>query len=180
MTFPDSDNADSLVRVAKATRARGLKGEIVADLLTDFPERFEDVSELIAVGPKGDRLTVELEDFWLQNDRIVLKFADCDSVAAAEKFRDYEFCVAQSQIAELDEDEYYDFDLEGCSVQEVSGRKIGEVKSVLKTGATPILVIAADNGAEIMVPLARSIITEIDVRAKVILIDPPEGLLDLN
>src|SRR4051812_17750135 len=86
MTFPDSDNADSLVRVAKATRARGLKGEIVADLLTDFPERFEDVSELIAVGPKGDRLTVELEDFWLQKDRIVLNLADCDSVAGAENF----------------------------------------------------------------------------------------------
>jgi len=180
MSSRKSDSADALVRVAKATRARGLKGEIVADLLTDFPERFEDVSELTAVGPKGDHKTVELEDFWLQNGRVIFKLADCNSVDAAEQFRDYEFCVPQSEIAALDEDEYYDFDLEGCSVQEVGGRKVGEVKSVLKTGGTEILVITAENGAEIMVPLAKSIITKIDVRAKEILIDPPEGLLDLN
>jgi 16S rRNA processing protein RimM len=180
MSVPDSDSAESLVSVAKAVRTRGLKGEIVADLLTDFPERFADVDTLIALSPQGERQTVELEDFWFQNDRIILKLADCDSVADAEKFRDYEFCVSESEIVELEQDEYYDFDLEGCNVQEVNGRRIGQVKSILKTGGPDILVIAAENGAEIMVPLAESIIVQIDTAAKNIVIDPPEGLLDLN
>jgi 16S rRNA processing protein RimM len=180
MSSPDSDRADSLVSVARAVRTRGLKGELVADLLTDYPERFEEVTTLTAVGPKGDHLTVELEDFWFQNDRVILKLVDCDSVQAAEKFREYEFCIPQSDIVELEQGEYFDFDLEGCTVQEVSGRKVGEVKSVLKTGGTEILVIAAENGTEVMVPLAESIVIKIDVRAKEILIDPPEGLLELN
>src|SRR5262245_45550138 len=101
MSSRDSDSVDSLVGVARAVRTRGLKGEIVADLLTDFPERFEAVSTLTAVGPAGDHREVELEDFWFQNERIILKLVNCDSVEAAEKFRDYEFCVAQSEIVEL-------------------------------------------------------------------------------
>jgi 16S rRNA processing protein RimM len=180
MSSSDSDSAEPLVSVAKAVRTRGLKGEIVADLLTDFPERFDEVSALVALGPRGERQTVELEDFWFQNDRIILKLADCDSVEAAEKFKNYEFCVAESEIVELDENQYYDFDLEGCTVQELSGRKLGQVKSVLKTGGPEILVIAAENGAEIMVPLVESIIVQVDINAKKIVIDPPEGLLDLN
>jgi len=173
-------DSDSLVRIAKAIRARGLKGEIVADLLTDFPERFEEVAELIAVAPNGDIQTVELESFWFQNDRVILKLLGFDSVEAAEQLRDYEFCVSDSEVVELEPDQYYDFDLEGCRVQEVTGLTVGKVQSVLKTGGPEILVVVAENGAEIMVPLAESIIVKIDVDAKEIVIDPPEGLLELN
>ena len=180
MNSSDGGSSDSLVRIARAVRTRGLKGEIVADLLTDFPERFEAVTTLIAVGPKGEHQSVELEDFWFQNDRIILKLVDCDTVEAAEKFRNYEFCVTDSEVVELEENEYFDFDLEGCTVRDVSGRTVGKVKEVLKTGGTEILVIAAEGGAELMVPMAGSIITNIDISAKEILIDPPEGLLELN
>jgi 16S rRNA processing protein RimM len=180
MTTSESDTPDSLVSIAKAVRTRGLKGEIVADLLTDFPERFEAVDTLIAVGPTGDQQIVELEDFWFQNDRIILKLVDCDSVEAAEKFKNFEFCVPESEVIELEENEYFDFDLEGCTVQEVNGQRVGTVNSVLKTGGAEILVVATDGGAEIMVPLAESIVTSIDTSAKKILIDPPAGLLDLN
>jgi len=180
MNDSDSDSDSSLVSIAKALRTRGLKGEIVADLLTDFPERFEGLTELIAVAPGGNTQTVELEDFWFQNNRVILKLVGCESVEAAEQFRDSDFCVRESEVVELKQDEYYDFDLEGCKVQEVTGRTIGKVQSVLKTGGTEILIVVAENGTEIMVPLAESIIVKIDVGAKEILIDPPEGLLELN
>ena len=51
----DEDGRAGLVIVARAVRTRGLKGELVADLLTDFPDRFEAVSELWDVGPDGER-----------------------------------------------------------------------------------------------------------------------------
>lgn len=180
MSSSDGVSSDSLVRIAKALRTRGLKGELVADLLTDFPERFEAITTLIAVGPRGEHQVVELENFWFQNDRVILKLVDCDNVDAAEKFKNYEFCVTDSEVVELEEDEYYDFDLEGCTVRDASGRKVGKVTEVLKTGGAEILVVAAESGTEIMVPLAESIVTKIDIGAKEILIDPPEGLLDLN
>lgn len=180
MNDSDGDSGDSLVSIAKAVRTRGLKGEIVADLLTDFPERFEDVTELIALAPNGNTKTVELERFWFQNDRVILKLVGHDSLEAAEQFRDYEFCVRDSEVVELKPDEYFDFDLEGCKVQDLTGRAIGQVQSVLKTGGTEILIVVAADGTEIMVPLAESIIANIDVDAKEIVIDPPEGLLELN
>ena len=180
MTSPKSDSADSLVSVAKAVRTRGLKGEIVAELLTDFPERFEGLTSLIALAPGGDRQAVELEDFWLQNDRIIFKLAGVDTIEAAEAFREYEFCVSDEERVALEPDEYYDFELIGCEVWLINGSRIGKVQSVLKTGGTEILLIDADDGGEVMVPLAKSIVVEIDVTDKKILIDPPEGLLELS
>jgi len=62
----------------------------------------------------------------------------------------------------------------------VSGREIGKVGSVLKTGGAEILVVSGSDGAEVMVPLAESIVLEVDTAGKRILIDPPEGLLELS
>jgi 16S rRNA processing protein RimM len=180
MTAVTSDSSDSFVSVAKAVRARGLKGEIVADLLTDFPERFEGLDQLIAVGPSGDQKIVELEEFFFQNERIILKLAGCDTIEDAEAFRGYEFCVAESERVPLGDGEYYDFELEGCEVHDLSGKTIGHVQEVLKTGGTEILLIAAGNANEVMVPLAESIVVKIDTAGKQIVIDPPEGLLDLS
>lgn len=167
-----------LVAIARAIRPRGLKGEIVAELLTDFPDRFEDVEELVLVSPSGERQAGRLEDFWFQNDRVVLKLAGYDDVDAAKDLVGFEFAVPESERVPLPSDHYYDWELEGCTV-EVGDKNIGKVKSVIKTGGTEILVIADENGKERLIPLAESIVVEIDAEAKRIVVDPPEGLLDL-
>lgn len=167
-----------MVAIARAIRPRGLKGEIVAELLTDFPDRFEDVEELVLVSPSGERQAGRLEDFWFQNDRVVLKLAGYDDVDAAKELVGFEFAVPESERVPLPSDHYYDWELEGCTV-EVGDKNIGKVKSVIKTGGTEILVIADENGKERLIPLAESIVVEIDAEAKRIVVDPPEGLLDL-
>jgi 16S rRNA processing protein RimM len=131
----DDDSSDSLISVARAVRTRGLKGEIVADLLTDFPERFEAIDRLIASSPTGQRRSVELEGYWFQKDRIILKLANVDSIEAAQELVGYEFCIPEAERVRLDENEYYDFELEGCFVRDIGGRDIGKVQRVLKTGA---------------------------------------------
>jgi 16S rRNA processing protein RimM len=115
MSSVEADTQDSLIGVARAVRTRGLKGEIVADLLTDYPERFDGVDKLVALSPAGARKVVELESFFFQNGRIVMKLAGCDTIEAASEFTGYEFCVAETERVPLEEDEYYDFELEGCS-----------------------------------------------------------------
>jgi len=180
MSFVADDSSDSLVSIARAVRARGLKGEIVADLLTDFPERFEAIDRLIAVSPVGHRRSVELESFWFQKDRIVLKVVGVDSVESAQQLIGFDFCIPEAERVPLSDNEYYDFELEGCNVRDVSGKDIGKVERVLKTGGAEILEIAAVDGATVLVPLAESIVIEIDISAKRILIDPPEGLLELS
>lgn len=170
--------SDDLIVIARAVRTHGLKGEIVAELLTDFPERFEDVDELVLVSPSGKKSTGELEDFWFQKDRVVLKLAGYDDVDQAKSLVGYDFAVPDSERVPLEEDEFYDWELEGCTVK-AGDKNIGQVRSVLRTGGAEILVISGDSGKEQLVPLAADIVVKVDTAAKEILIDPPEGLLEL-
>jgi 16S rRNA processing protein RimM len=169
---------DDLVVIARAVRTHGLKGEIVAELLTDFPERFEEVDDLILVSPASERKLAQLEGHWFHKDRVVLKLAGFDYVESAKELIGYDFAIPESDRVPLDEDEFYDWELEGCTVK-VGDKRIGEVRSVMRTGGTALLVVANDSGGEQLVPLAAEIVVSIDKAARVILIDPPEGLLDL-
>src|SRR5678815_1547678 len=99
------ENRD-LVIVARAVRTRGLKGELVAELLTDFPERFESLEELIAVSPDGERQTVKLENFWFQNGRVILKIESFDDVNSAKVFIGFDFAVPEADRVQLEADEY--------------------------------------------------------------------------
>jgi 16S rRNA processing protein RimM len=179
MSVLEGDSSGSLVSIARAVRARGLKGEIVADLLTDFPERFDAVENLIAVAPNGERQLVKLDGFWFQKDRVVLKLAGCDDVDTAREWSGYEFAVREAERVPLAKDEYYDWELEGCVVRDAAGEDLGRVRAIMKTGGVEILVVTADAGRDYLVPLADSIVIEIDPTAKAIVIDPPEGLLEL-
>ena len=170
--------ASELVVIARAVKPRGLKGEIVAELLTDFPDRFEDIDELILVSPSGERTTKRLEDFWFQNDRVVLKIWGYDDVDAAKELVGFEFAVPESERVLLPADHYYDWELEGCTVN-VGDESIGQVNSVLRTGGAEILVVTDDSGKERLIPLAESIVVQVDPVRKTIVVDPPEGLLDL-
>jgi len=171
------ENRD-LVIVARAVRTRGLKGELVAELLTDFPERFESLEELIAVSPDGERQTVKLENFWFQNGRVILKIESFDDVNSAKVFIGFDFAVPEADRVQLEADEYYDWELEGCTVSTVDGDSVGIVSSIMKTGGTEILVVS-DAEVERLVPLAASIVKDIDRANKRILIDPPPGLFEL-
>jgi len=179
MSEASDENRDDLIIVARAVRTRGLKGELVADVLTDFPERFERVSELTGVDSSGERKQLELESYWFQNDRMVLKFAGYDSIESANALVGYQFGLPEAERVQLSEDEFYDWELEGCSVENGSGSIIGKVREVMRTGGVELLIVEDESGRETLIPMAQSIIVEIDILGKKIVIDPPEGLLDL-
>lgn len=174
MAEPGSD----LVLIARAVKTHGLKGEVVAELLTDFPERFEDLDEVVLVSPRGEQKTGRLDDFWFQKDRVVLKLDGYNDIDAAKQLIGYQFAVPESDRVQLEADEFYDWELEGCTVK-VGDQSIGQVRSVMRTGGAEILVVSDESGNERLVPLAASIVVAIDPVAKTILVDPPEGLLDL-
>jgi 16S rRNA processing protein RimM len=171
---------DDLVAVARAVRVRGLRGELVAELLTDFPERFENLERLIAVAPSGERKTLLLEEHWLQSGRIVLKFAGYDSIEAAQALLGSELAVPEAERVELPADVFYDWELAGCRVETVEGEEIGRVREVLKTGGAEVLVVESSReaGREHLIPLAEAICVEINIEERLIRIDAPEGLLE--
>src|SRR4029078_11877507 len=153
-------HSGELVDIARAVKPRGLKGEIVAELLTDFPDRFEDVEELVVVSPRRERKTGHLEDHWFQNDRVILKVAGYDDVETAKELVGFEFAVPEQDRVPLPADHYYDWELEGCTVK-VGAESIGTVKSVLKTGGAEILVVTDDSNKERLIPFADSIVVKV-------------------
>lgn len=172
----DSEQLTDLVAVARVAKPRGIKGEVVADLLTDFPERFAALEIVTAVMPNAQRRELTIEKHWLQSRRIVLKFAGIDSIDAAETLRNAEICVSEDDAVELEEGEFYDWELAGCSVETVDGEQLGTVRELMRTGGTELLVV--DGAKEFLIPFAEAICVEVDIDNKVIRIDPPDGLLD--
>ena len=166
-----------LITIAKLVRTRGLRGEIIADVLTDFPDRFENLKTVVVVAPNGKTSKLEIENFWFQKNRIVLKFKNFDSIERAETLRDCEICVPETEAVELEEDEFFDWELEGCEIETVEGEQIGRVKEILRTGGTEILVVENEQ-KEYLIPFAETICVEVDVKNKLIKVDAPEGLLD--
>ena len=168
---------EELVAVAKIVKTRGLRGEASANVLTDFPERFENLETVFAVRADGSREELKIENFWFQKGRIILKFAGVDSIEAAETLRGAEICVPESEAVELEEDEYFDWELKDCTVETVEGEQIGRVKEMMRTGGTEILVVEGAE-KEYLIPFAETICTEVDVENKLIRVDTPEGLLE--
>jgi len=168
---------EELVAIAKIVKSRGLRGELAADILTDFPERFEGLKTVIALLPDGERQALKIENFWFQKGRIIFKFAGFDSIETAESLRDAEICIPEFEAVELEEGEFFDWELAGCEVETVEGLKLGRVKELLRTGGTEILVVAGAD-KEYLIPFAETICTEVDVENKLIKVDAPEGLLD--
>lgn len=168
---------DDLIAVAKIVRPRGLKGEVVAEILTDFPDRYEELESITGLSPEGRRQELIIEKYWFQNDRVIFKFKGYDTIERGEELRNFELCVSESDAVELDSDEFFDWELEGCLVEDLNGTKIGTVRELMRTGGTELLVVESDI-KEYLIPFAESICVSVDVEKKRITVDPPEGLLE--
>lgn len=168
---------DELVAVAKITKTRGLRGEVVCDILTDFPERFDDLRDVIAMMPDGKRRELKIEHHFFQNGRVILRFAGFDSIELGETLRGAEICVPETDAIELEEDEFFDWQLAGCLVETIDGTPIGEVTEMMRTGGTELLVVRGE-AKDYLIPFAEAICVEVDVENKLIRVDPPDGLLE--
>jgi 16S rRNA processing protein RimM len=170
-------HADDLVAIAKIAKPRGLRGEVIANILTDFHGRFAGLEKITALLPDGNRVELKIEESWFQNDRIVLKFENCDTIEAAEAFRDAEICVSESEVVNLEAEEYFDWQLIDCNVVTVDGQEIGKVRGVMRTGGTEILTVDGSE-KEFLIPFAATICVDVDIQKRIIQIDPPDGLLE--
>jgi 16S rRNA processing protein RimM len=167
---------EDLVAIARVVKPRGLKGEVVAEILTDFPERFDGLNAVTGVTPNGELLALTIEEHWFQQGRVVLKFAGRDAIESAEELRGCEICVDEGDAVALDADEFYDWQLAGCTVETIDGGSVGTVRELMRAGGSELLVVEGER--EYLIPFAAAICVEVDVADKLIRIDPPEGLLE--
>jgi len=174
-----ASDSDDLIAVARIVKTRGLRGEVVADLLTDFPERFENLKSLVGLSTSGTRRSLQIEEQWFHGHRIVFKFGGFDSIEDAKQLVGYDLAVPAEERVELPKDTFYEWELVGCRVETVDGEKVGDVTEIMRTGGVEILTVVDNAGRDRLIPMASDICVDVDVEKKLIRIDPPEGLLEL-
>jgi 16S rRNA processing protein RimM len=171
------------VIVARLVRPQGRHGEILADLLTDFPERFAERKQLFLVASESERAPareVTLERYWLHKGRVVLKFSGVDSIDNAEPLRRLLVAIPAGERVPLTGDAVYISDLIGCDVVDVVSEpaSIGKVAGMDREAG--LLVVQPAHGGEILIPFAKAYLVRIDLAGKRIEMRLPSGLLDIN
>jgi 16S rRNA processing protein RimM len=171
------------ITLAKILRARGLRGEVAAEILTDFPERLPNLREVWLADGRNAPRRIDVERCWLSTSRggqAIFHFAGVDTVEAAEKLRGAEVQLPFDQRMQLGDGQFYVNDLVGCEVWEAGATAaMGSVGDVEFPGGVPLLSVRTHDG-EVLVPLAAEFCTRIDVQTKRIDVVLPEGLRDLN
>ena len=119
---------------------------------------------------------MEVERTWMHGDHLIFKFQGVDTISDAEKLAGAEVSIPFEHRAELPEDEVFESDLIGCEVFDATGRSLGVVTDFQETGGTPLLQV----GNDLLIPFAKEICTKIDLKNKRIIVNLPDGLLDLN
>ncbi len=179
------------VWLAKLIRPQGRRGELLAEILTDFPERFAErrrVFLLPADSPDHPDVSalrsLEVESHWLHKNRLVLKFSGIDSINDAEALRGMVVAVPATERAPLAEDAVYIGDLIGCRVIDETPAvpvDLGEVVDVQREPVTAdLLVVRTPAGQELLVPFARAYLVGVDVTAKRVRMRLPGGLAEIN
>lgn len=174
------------VTLARILRPHGRRGEVAAEILTDFPDRLAKLTSVELAGGKQPR-QVAVRSCWLSKSRggqAIFHFDGCDSIADAKLLVGLEVQVPISERVALPTGTYYVTDLVGCSVFDAStDRKLGVVREVEFTGGsvsgTPNLAVTTPSG-ELLIPLAAEICTHIDTPSRRIDVSLPPGLLELN
>jgi 16S rRNA processing protein RimM len=169
--------------LARLVRPQGRRGEVLADVLTDFPDRFADRKRLYLVPSETSPSFVReasLENHWLHKGRVVLKFAGIDSITDAETLRGLLVAIPASERAKLSDDSIYIGDLIGCEVFDVStaARNVGVVTDVDREAA--VLSVKTTSGEEALIPFAKAYLVTMDLAGKRIEMRLPAGLLDIN
>jgi len=190
------------VQVARILRPRGNKGEVIAELLTDFPERLTNFKQVFLRKESVEPVPAVLQQFWVDRNHPgmgVFHFAGFGSITEAEKLRGCEVLLPLKERVALPAGQYFITDLIGCTVFELPAeatrlaspacameeapRVLGTVRDVFFPGdsisGTPLLQVEVPGG-ELLVPLAEDICSRIDIDARRIEVRLPEGLGELN
>ena len=175
--------------LARIRRPQGRKGEVFADILTDFPEKFADrrrlwlLPEQVKPGRSTEPREVTLANHWLHKGGIVLHFSGIDSINDAETLAGLIVAIPRAERAPLAEDETYIGDLIGCTLVDVSAttpKVVGNIEEVDRTAGPVDLLVVRGASGEILVPFAKSYLRKVDLAARRLEMALPEGLIDLN
>jgi 16S rRNA processing protein RimM len=164
--------------VGRVGRAHGVRGDVLVDVRTDEPEeRFAAGSVLVTDPADAGPLTVA--DVRWHSGKLVVRFEGVEDRTGAERLRGLRLVIDSDDLEPVDDpDEFHDHQLVGLSAVSVSGAELGPVVDVVHSPAGDLLVLK-HGGRERFVPFVREMVPTVDLTGGRVVIDPPEGLLEL-
>ena len=160
-------------------KPRGVSGEINITPETDDPERFLDLDGVYVV-IEGQKKRLRFQSVALIGGRPVVKVEGYNGREEVSRLTNLSIEIPMTEARELPEGSYYQFDLVGCRVTGVDGVEYGMIEEVLLYPANDLYRIKSDEFGEILLPAVDRFIVKVDIDKKTIIIDPPDGLIEIN
>jgi 16S rRNA processing protein RimM len=173
------DSADELLLIGRIARAHGNRGQVIVNPDTDFAEDRFRVGQVLLMGPVDRPIPRRITAARFHQGRPVVAFEGVDTMNDAEALAGAELWMPASTIPPLPAGTFYRHDLVGCEVRDVRDAVVGRVIDVHGPIDRSHLVVQGDSG-EVLIPLVDHICVKVDPAARVIVVNPPEGLLEAN
>jgi 16S rRNA processing protein RimM len=171
---------EGLVLVGIVARPHGLRGQVIVNPETDFAdERFAPGATVLAL-VEGRLAPLTVTSLRFHQGRPIVAFEGRTTIEAVERLAGEALWIREGERSPLEPGRFYHSDLVGCRVETRDGRIVGTVARVSDEGGGPLLAVGAPDGEEVLVPLSEAICPVIDIAARRIVVEPPEGLLELN
>ncbi len=170
---------DEFVAIGKFGGARGLNGEIYVVPFSKDPRRIKHLSSVfIKVDDRFTEITIEKASVY--SGKSAVKLEAYDTPENVRSLTNREVFVKQEQLGKLPDGEYYAFELEGSKVESVAGDAIGSLISVESFPSSDVYVIENTEGRRFRLPAVKEFIRRIDIKKKLIVIDPPDGWQEIT
>lgn len=164
-------------RVGVITSPHGVHGEVNVFPTTDDAKRFDDLKEVLMVGPRSEQI-LHLERVKYFKNMVIVKFREFNSMNETELLRQHELYVDREHAVPLGEGEYFIADLIGMTVVTDEGKRLGELDDVLQTGANDVYSVLMENGREVLLPVIPQCVLDIDMEKRQIRVHLMKGLLE--
>jgi 16S rRNA processing protein RimM len=177
------------VLVARLVRPHGRRGELVAEILTDFPEKFHQRTRLFLIPPErvGSRpREIDLENFWFLRSRIVLKFRGVETINDAEALRGFAVAIPAAERAPLEPGSVYLSDLIGCRLIDLNRdpADVGEIVDLDRGSSNSDLLVVRRTGSkrseDLLIPFVREYLVRVDTANRRVEMRLPAGLAEIN
>ncbi len=167
---------DNFLRVGVITTTHGIKGEVKVFPTTDDVNRFEYLKQVyLDTGKDYKPLVIEQVRYFKQ--LVILKFKDINDINDIEKYKGKDLMIPRDEAIELNEDEYFIFDLIDSDVYTEDGDKIGVLTEVLTSSANDVYVVKTKDNKEVLLPSIKECILDVDISNKKITVHLMDGLL---
>ncbi len=168
-----------MYNVGKIVNTHGIKGDVKVIRITDFDERFAKGSKLFWVSKDGSKkLSLEVDGHRRHKNVDLLHFKGYESINEVEFLKEGTLQVSEEQLTDLDEGEFYYYEIIGCTVYTVLGEELGKIKEILAPGANDVWVVQRKGKKDLLIPYIEEVVKEVNIEQEKVIIDPMEGLIE--